>query len=424
MIQLMSGPAAASRLTANRNFRLLWGGDAAGQFGAQIAGFALPIFAVQYLNATEQQMGYLNAAESAAFLVIGLPVGAWVDHMRKRRVMIVADLVRAALLTALVVVALSGLANIPILILVALCMSVCNTFFDVSYQSFVPALVGPEHLVEGNSKLEATRAVAMIGGPAVGGLLLRFMSAANLLGATVLTYLVSAFTLAKIDSVETLPPAQDRRPLLQEIRSGLSYVLTHRVLRRIVATTAISNIFSAIGAAAVTIYILRFLGVSTEVYGLVFAIGSVGSLLGALVADKMTGRLGHLAILPVSAFAWGVFNFLDPLAGFASGIWVPIMLTANFFLSSVFIVVYNIAQVSYRQKVCPPELLGRMNASVRFIIWGVIPIGGLIGGFLGQALGVWPTMWIAAAGGVFAVLPVLPALWRDLETKKAGSQQE
>lgn len=414
----MAKNETSTSLIHNKDFRFLWGGDAAGQFGAQIAGFALPIFAVQYLNASEKQMGFLNAAESAAFLLIGLPVGAWVDHMVKRKVMIAADLIRAALLTILVLIALTGHASIAILIAVALGMSVCNTFFDVSYQSFVPVLVGREHLVEGNSKLEATRAIAYIGGPAVGGVLLRFWSATNILGATVLTYLISAFTLAKISAQETLPPPEDRRPLLHEIKSGLVYVLSHKVLLRIVAATALSNFFASVGGAVITIYVLRYLGLSTAAYGVVVAAGSVGGLLGAAVATRVSRRVGEIRILPITMLLWAAFVFLDPLAAFTGGLWTPVFLTVALFSSSVAVVVYNIAQVSYRQRVCPPEILGRMNASVRFIVWGVIPIGGIVGGYLGDFFGVWPIMWVAASGGLLAALPVFPALWQGLEGQR------
>jgi MFS family permease len=170
---------ARSALLNNQNFRYLWAGDAIGQFGAQLAGFVIPVFAVQYLHASEMEMGVLNAAEQAAFLVIGLPVGAWVDRMRKRRVMIVTDMVRALVLAVLVALTFTGHASIPVLIAVALAISVCNTFFDVAYQSFVPAVTGKRHLLEGNSKLEATHSVMYIVGPALGGLLIRFVNPKN-----------------------------------------------------------------------------------------------------------------------------------------------------------------------------------------------------------------------------------------------------
>lgn len=335
--------------------------------------------------------------------------------------MIVTDLIRAALLLTLVAIALSGHASIAILIVIALGMSVCNTFFDVSYQSFVPHLVQSGHLVEANSKLEATRSVAMIGGPALGGLLLRYWSAANLLGATVVTYLISAASLSRIRNEEVILPPKDRAPLIQEIRSGLTYVLKHRVLSRIVFSTALGNLFMAVGGAVYTIYALRYLGMSTQAFGIVVAVGSVGGLLGALVADRVTNALGHMRALPLTTLGFTAVEFLDPLAAFTTGIWVPVLLTGTLFIGGFFMVVYNIAQVSYRQRVCPPKLLGRMNASVRFIIWGVVPIGGLAGGYLGGYFGVWPIMWVAAVGGTLSVLPLLPALWHGFEEQNVSA---
>lgn len=406
---------ARSELLNSRDFRLLWSGDAAGQFGAQLAGFIIPIFAVQVLHASEMQMGYLNAAESAAFLVIGLPVGAWVDRMRKRRVMIVADIIRASVLAALVVMTVTGNASFPLLIVVALAMSVCNTFFDVSYQSFVPAIAGKVHLVEANSKLEATHSVAYILGPALGGLLIKAFAPISILGATVVTYLVSATTLGRISHAEELPPAAERQSLVRDIKEGLAWVLQHRVLRRIVAMTAISNLFNSAASAIALIFILRLVDIPTGLYGIIIAVGSAGGLIGAVVADRITLRIGTLRVIPIAGITWSLFEFLTPASGFFSVPVAAILLAVGMFATNFCTLVYNIAQVSYRQRVCPPELLGRMNASVRFIVWGVIPIGSLLGGWLGSVLGPWPTLWVCAIAGLFSVIPVLPALWGGLE---------
>lgn len=406
---------ARSELLKNQNFRYLWAGDAFGQFGAQIAGFVLPIIAVQYLHATELQMGILNAAESAAFLVIGLPVGAWVDRMRKRKVLIIADLVRALVLTTLAVLALTGHASIPLLIGVALAVSVCNTFFDVSYQSFVPAVVGPKHLLEGNSKLEAVHSVMYIVGPAIGGILIRVISPVAVLFITVATYLTSAFTMGKISQEEALKPKEDREPLAQEIREGLAWVVNHRVLRRIVSTTASSNFFSNMCTAVLLIFVLRDIGMSTAVWGIVIAVSSAGGLLGAAFADRIGRRIGVMRVLPISTLVWACSALLIPVSGYASIPVAAVLITISMFISNFSIVVYNIAQVTYRQRVCPPHLLGRMNASVRFIVWGVVPLGSLAGGFVAAAIGSWNTIWLALIAGVFTVIPVLPALWGKFE---------
>lgn len=402
-------------LAFHRNFRQLWVGDAFGQFGAQLTGLVLPIYAVTALDATPWQMGALTAAETAAFLVIGLPAGAWVDRMRKRRTLIVADVVRAAALAVVVAAATAGAASIPLLIAAALVISAATVFFDVAHQSYVPGLVGLDHIVEGNAKLQATQSVAMVVAPAVGGALLRVISAPALIGTTVVTYLVSAVALGRIRHEEVLPRREDRRPLRTEIAEGLHFVVRQPLLRRIVACTSLSNLFGSIGGALMVIYALRVVGLDEAGLGLVFSLSAVGGLLGAVAAERMARWVGEARIIPVSAVAGGLTYALNPLASTLSGV-VPaeVVLVLAGFGFSFWVVVYNVAQVSFRQRLCPPALLGRMNASVRFIVWGSMPIGGLLGGWLGTAVGVAPSLWVAAIGMTLAALPVALSPLRTL----------
>ena len=399
-------PAARRSLLHHTDFRFLWAGDALGQFGAMLTAFALPVFAVQALHATEWQMGLLNAAESSAFLVIGLPAGAWVDRMLKRRVLIVADLVRAALLGGLVLAALTGHASIPLLIGVALGYSVATVFFDVSHQSYVPGLVGLDHIMEGNAKLQATQSVAQVGAPAVGGLLLRVMAAPWLIAFNVVAYLVSALLVARIRKPEVLPTPESRRPLMTEIGEGLSFVVRQPLLRRIVACTSIGNLGNAAAYAVTTIFVLRTLGLDPAAYGLIGSASAAGGLLSAVLSERITRVIGEGRAIPYSAVALGFAFALTPLAAVLPGP-PQLPLIVGGFLFSWFVVLYNVAQVSYRQRLCPPALLGRMNASVRFIVWGTVPIGGLIGGALGTVLGVVPTLWFGVALTLLASLPVV-----------------
>ncbi|MBO1752771.1 MFS transporter [Actinotalea sp. BY-33] len=396
-------------LAFHRNFRQLWIGDALGQFGAQLTGLALPVYAVTHLDATEWQMGALNATQTAAFLVIGLPAGAWVDRMRKRRTLIVADLVRAVVLAVVVALALAGHASMPLLYAAGLVLSAATVFFDVAHQSYVPGLVGLDRISEGNSKLQATQSVAMVGAPAIGGALLRVISAPALIGVTVVTYLASAVFVGRIRQEEVLPRREDRRSLRVEIAEGLQFVVRQPLLRRIVACTSIGNLFNAVSSALLVIYALRVLDLDEAGLGVVFSAGAVGGLLGAVVADRCARWIGGGRIVPVSALAMGPAFALVPLAVPLADVGIPpeVTLIANGVLFSFAVVVYNVAQVSFRQRLCPPALLGRMNASVRFIVWGTVPLGGLLGGWLGTALGVIPTMWIAAGGTLLSALPVV-----------------
>ncbi|WP_448061861.1 MFS transporter [Cellulomonas hominis] len=405
-------------LARHRNFRQLWVGDALGQFGAQLTMLALPILAVRHLDATEWQMGALSAAETAAFLVIGLPAGAWVDRMRKRRVLILADVVRAAVLAVVVALALTDHASMTLLYVAGLAISAASVFFDIAHQSYVPGLAGLDRVVEGNSKLQATQSVAQVAAPALGGALLRVVSAPVLIGVNVVMYACSAVFVGRIRHTEELPAVHDRRPLRTEIAEGLRFVVHQPLLRRIVACTSIGNLFGAVTGALTVIYALRVLGLDEAALGTVYSASAVGGLLGALSADRLARWVGEGRIIPVAAVAFVPGAALTPLA---SVLPVPpqVTLIAGGALFSFAVIAYNVAQVSYRQRLCPPALLGRMNASVRFIVWGTLPLGGLLGGWLGTTLGVVPTLWVAVAGIVVAALPVVLSPLRSMRTLPA-----
>jgi MFS family permease len=399
-------PPHRRSLARHPDFRRLWVGDAFGQLGAQLTGIALPVLAVRDLGASEWEMGLLTAAETAAFLVIGLPTGAWVDRMRKRRVLIAADLVRAVTLAVVVLLALTGHASMPVLYAGALVLSVATVFFDVAHQSYVPGLVGLEHIGEGNAKLQATQSVAQVAAPALGGALLRVVAAPLVIAVNAVTYLVSALAVGRIRQVEALPPAEHRRPLKEEIAEGLRFVVHQPLLRRIVACTAIGNLFGAMSGALMVLYALRDLGLDEAAYGTVLSASAIGGLLGALASDRLVRWIGEGRIIPLAALGFAPGALLTPLAAVLPLPPQATLIVGGMLFFSV-VVVYNVAQVSFRQRVCPPPLLGRMNASVRFIVWGTTPIGGLLGGWLGHTWGVLPTLWTAAAGCVLAALPVL-----------------
>jgi len=413
----MAAPKQRS-LIHHADFRRLWAGDALGQLGAQLSTVALPILAVQHLHATAWQMGVLTAAQSAAFLVIGLPAGAWVDRMRKRTVLISADLVRAAILTLVVIAAATDHATMPLLYIAGTALSVATVFFDVAHQSYVPGLVGHDNIVEGNSKLQATQSVAMVVGPSVAGWLLRIVSVASVVGGNVVTYLASAAAVSTIRQRESLPDPATRRPLTTEIREGLSFVVRQPLLRRIVACTGIGNFFHAAAGAVTVIFALRQLGLSTGAYGTVLSASAIGGVVGAVLAGWLTRRIGEGRIVPISALLIVPGAAITPLAA-ALPLPPTVVLVAGGVLFTIAAVIFNVAVVSYRQRLCPPELLGRMNASVRFLVWGTVPLGALTGGWLGGWIGAEATLWVAAVGAGLGALPVLfsPLIrMRDMDT--------
>ena len=391
-------------LLRHHDFRQLWAAETVSQVGTQVTMLALPVVAVTVLDATPLQMGVLTALETAAFLLIGLPAGAWVDRWRRKRVLVTADLVRAVVLATLPVAYLLDVLTLGQLFAVAAVTGTATVFFDVAYQSYLPALVDRDQLVDGNGKLEASRAVAQVAGPGATGVLLRLLGAPLLIAVDAVSYLVSALFIGRIGAPDVVPDRASRRPLRTEIGEGLAFVVRHPLLRRIVACTGISNLFGSMTTALLVLFVLRELGLSESTLGLVFSVGAVGGLLGAATAARFARGVGEGRSIPVSAVVFATAAAGLPLAALGAPV---VLLVTGWFVLSWSVVVYNVVQVSFRQRLCPPGLLGRMNASVRFIVFGTMPIGGLLGGVLGEWLGVLPALWVATAGGFAACLPVV-----------------
>lgn len=416
-------PPKATSLWRDSNFLRFWSGQTLSQFGAQITELAVPVLAVLVLNATELELGFLNAAALAAFLVIGLPAGAWIDRMRKRHVMIAADLVRAVALAQVPLLWWLGMLQMWHLFVIATIMGIATVFFDVSYQSLVPSLVQSPQIAEANGKLESTHQVAGIAGPAVAGWLIGLVTAPLAILATVGTYIASLFALVFTRDREQVAEKGSHDPLVQSIGEGLRWVFGNRFLRRIVATTAISNFFSTLTFTLFPIFLLRHLGISVEAMGIIFALSAIGGFAGAIATSHIVKWVGEARAIPIGAIGFSVVGLLLPAVALVPEIAFPLLVVQGF-LASFTVLVYNITQVTFRQRITPARLLGRMNASIRFSVWGIMPIAALIAGGLGAWLGIVPTMWVGAIGGLLsAVFVVFGPFWalRDLPDAHAGS---
>lgn len=400
----------------------MWAGDSISQAGTQIAFVAMPLLAIRQLDATPFEVGLLTAFETLGFLLVGLPAGAWVDRVRRRPVLVAADLGRALLVCSLPLAWYFDTLTLAQLYVVALLSGVLTVFFDVAYQSYLPHLVGREHLVEGNGKLEASRAVAQIGGPSIGGVLVQWLTAPYALLVDGLSFLWSAVWVGAIAAVEPAPEVPERRDLVGEIREGLAFVLRHRLLRAITATTGISNLFNTIlGTALIVVLADRGqLDLSAGTIGLFFSLGSIGGLLGAFTAGRVARWLGQGPAIWLSVAVAAPFMLVVPLVQRGWLLWAVAACWAVFSYS---VVVYNVTQVSFRQALCPPRLLGRMNATIRFLVWGTMPLGGLLGGGLGSTIGLRPTLWIGAAGVALAVLPVFLSPLRTMRELPSAPEQ-
>lgn len=394
-------------VTRNRGFLWLWGGQTISIFGEQFTSLAIPVLAVTLLNAVAWQLGILNAASTAAFLIVGLPAGAWVDRWLKRRVMITADIVRAVALALVPILWFTNLLNIWELIIIVAIFGVASVFFDVGYQSYIPLLVESEQVGPANSRLEATAQVARIGGPAIAGALLTVLSAPTLIIIDSISYVVSFITLSRIRDKELPADREARQPLHKEIAEGVRFVAGQPLIRSVAGTTATANFFNTLGTTLFPIFALRVLDIGSLGLGIVFSAGAIGGLLGATLTPRVANWIGEGRVIVVSAFVSGLAFIPVPLAALLHGPSAVPLLAAGEFLNGFCVLVYNITQVTLRQRLCPPRLLGRMNASIRCLVWGVMPIAALVSGAVGGWLGIVPTIWISFAGGMLAGFWVL-----------------
>jgi MFS family permease len=378
------------KLWRHRDFLLLWSAETVSELGSTVSRLALPLLAATVLGATPWEMGLLTAAGTAAFLLVGLPAGALLDRVRRRPVMIAADLARLVLFGWIPVAWWLGVLTFPQLVVVALLGGVATVFFDVAYQSVLPSVVGREGLVEGNTKLESTRASAEAAGPALGGGLVQVVGAANAVLLDALSFAVSALALFGMRGTEVVAPPSGRS-LRAEIGEGLRFVLGHPLLRPITACTATGNLFGSVLLAVQVLYLVTVLDLPAVVVGLVVAAGSVGGIAGAVTGGFWMRRFGQGRVVVWSLLLTGL-----PVLAITLG--HPVWFAVGLFFEGYGVVVYNVAQLSFRQAICPDRLLGRMNASVRFLVWGTMPIGGLLGGALGELFGLWPTLLVAAIG--------------------------
>ena len=395
----MPGDEPGRTLWRNRNFLLLWSGQTVSETGSAVTQLALPLTAVVLLRASTFQVGALTAAATLAFALIALPAGAIVDRRAKRWLMIWCDVARMLIIGSVPLAAAFGALTLGQLYAVAIAAGVCTVFFDVSYQSYLPVLIGRDDLVEGNGKLGASQSFAQLAGPALGGGLVGLVGAARAMSADAISYAVSVASLLAIPTREEVPHPDQRQKLRTEIAEGLSFVLRHPILRKIVACTGTANLFGSMAVALEFIFLIRLLHVRPADTGLLIAVASLGGVAGGALSGRLSRRIGSARLIWFSMLVLSLPQLLVPLAEPGWRVAAFVVGLAGFWFSAV---VYNVAQVSYRQAICPPRLLGRMNAAVRWIVWGTLPLGGLLGGALGTAAGVRTTLWIAFAGSWLA----------------------
>jgi MFS family permease len=385
------------RLWRDGEFLKLWAGQGISEIGSQVSMLALPTIAILLLGATPFQVGLLAALENLAFPVLGLVAGVYVDRLRRRPIMIACDVVRMLALASVPIAFAFNVLSMSQLYVVALITGVGTVFFDVAYQSYLPALIPRGDLIEGNTKLQVTSSVAQMAGPALGGFLIQVLGPARAVAADAASFLVSVGSLLWIRRPEPSPaPAGEsgRRGFLSEMWEGIQVVFGNSTIWKIAGSTSTSNLGSNVFFAVYLIFAYRVLHLNPGTIGIIFGAGAVGGLLGALSASWIPRHIGLGPTLFLTILIWGLSLVLVPLAQFG---WAIPLLFASMLVGSFVDPVYNINQVSLRQAITPDRVQGRMNATVRTIIWGTMPIGSFVGGVIGSTYGIMPALFIGIA---------------------------
>lgn len=398
-------------LWRHAEFRKLWAGQATSLVGSQMVGLALPLTAVIVLDASPLQMGAITAVSALPALFFGLHLGVWTDRRKRRPILVAADIGRALLLLSIPIAHQFDALTIELLYAVAIGMGAMSLLFEIAYRSFLPAVISRDQLVEGNSKLEMAKSGAAVAGPSISGVLIQAISApfVMLFGAAAFAISAVIYGLLRVNEPDPTPatsPDGQVQTAMAGIAEGLRFIRGNRTLVGIAGSQAILNLFNAAIEAIAILYMVRELGLSPGLLGITFAAGSVGLFIGAVAASRLTSRIGIGPVITLGILIAAASDLILPLIGGPTPLVVVALASGEVLLATGF-VLYNVGQVSLRQAVTPDRLLGRMNAIMIVMARSAIPAGALLGGILGQLIGLREALIIAVIGEAAAVLWLL-----------------
>ena len=414
------------------NFLKLWTSDTISQFGTQFSGYAIP-FTALLLTSDPLAFSILNASAFIGFAVFALFIGVYVDRHRRQRIMTLANIGRGIFLGLIPLAAVTGTltrAGMPLLYVVSFMVGLLTVFFDVSYQAILPSLVDRSQLVEGNSKLEWSRSGAQVVGPGMAGLVVQAVYPPLAIAIDATSYMASASVLSRIKQDEIIKPST--ASVWHDLKEGLAIVLKDKRLRSIAGSTATSNFFSNVIFSILILYLVRQLGYTAAVVGTIFLIGGLGAFGGIALSSRLTRLFGVGPVIIAGMILGGLGTIPYALANSSlsapifSATGIPVLgsfrldlnaliLMVGGFVTSIGVVVYNINQVSLRQAIVPKSVQGRMNASMRWIVWGTIPAGAIAGGVLAEVFGLREAIVIGVIGGIFSFLWVFLSPVRSLK---------
>lgn len=389
------------------DFERLWAAQSLSLVGSSVTAFALPVLAIGVLHASAFQMGLLIAAESLPAVLVSLFAGVWTDRLRRRRMMIFADVARALVLLVIPICGLAGWLSVPLLIAVAFCVGSLTIWFDTASISYLPSIVSRQQLLAANGKLTVSFAVAEITGPALGGALVQMLGNAYAIGVNVVTFLLSGALLQSIRTAEPAPAVKaTSAPAYREAWQAMIYLWEDGLLRSLTLRLAAWHFIVAAVQALAMLYGIRHLKLSPAVLGFLISLSGLGCLIGAIAAPRLGRHVGPGPSIIGAILAAALASLLIPIA--QGPLWVVApMLGVCTVIFGAGVTVYSVNNVSLRQLLTPPQFLGRVNATTRLLTLGCRAPAALVAGSMAQLLGVRQTIACATVlGCVLAIVGV------------------
>jgi MFS family permease len=380
----------------NQSFALFWTGQTVSTLGAQVTAFAVPLLAAITLHASSLEMGLLRAAEFAPFLVFTLPAGVWADLGIRRWLMIIASLVRGAFITVVPLAVLLGWMHLGVLYLVMFVMGSLKVIFEMAYQTYIPEIVKRDRLVNANSKIMMSYALGQSIGPGFGGVMVELLGAPLAVLADASTYFLSAICLLRIKHQE-VRVRHGRENIFRQIADGFRFVGEERHIRSLLCLVTANNFFQNALMAILVLYATRDLSIRPGVFGVTVSVGGLGAVMGAFGAERLGRWFGPGPFVIWSTIVAAVAAFCFPLVntGNVGGV---MALAAAYFVLSAGGSAITVFAWTIRQTLTPSLMLGRMNGAFRFVVTGIMPFGAFFGGWLGESIGIRPTLIVSALG--------------------------
>lgn len=422
---MMNAPSSSAPIGLWRhpNFLKLWAGSTVSLFGSQITFLALPFTAVLLLHATAVQMSFLVFAETLPTLLVGLFAGVWVDRLLRRPLLLCTDIGRALLLGSVPIMSLLGWLRMEYLFLVAFLVGTLTFFFDAAYGAFLPTIIERTQLIEGNSKLEMSNLLANLAGPGLAGWLIQWVTAPLAIFVDALSFLISAYSVWTIRVQEDRPRPDEAASFWRDLGEGLSLLLKNSTLRAIAACGATLNFFGGMTDAVRVLFFVQVLHLGAISFGLMFSVASLSALLGAACNPWITRKLGIGPTILLSALTLAAGWLLIPLAGGPPAREIS-MIVVGALLFGISNTLFNVNALSLRQQITPNKLLGRVGSGMQFIGVGTLPLGALLGGMLGEFIGLRATFLVGCCGFFLAFLWTFFSPVRRLRLKASEEQLE